>query len=116
MLFRHPMQCQRWREKEEQNDESHIEKEHQHGGTKFLFIDAEQVIHLSSRGVPKQHGRNEHENRDRDRSEERRVGKECRSRWSPYHSKKKTRGHQTIRDATLADSAASTARCSGTRS
>src|SRR2546429_6775166 len=22
---------------------------------------------------------------DRDRSEERRVGKECRSRWSPYH-------------------------------
>src|SRR5690242_11269437 len=26
-----------------------------------------------------------------DRSEERRVGKECRSRWSPYHKKKKTR-------------------------
>src|SRR5205085_8171822 len=25
------------------------------------------------------------------RSEERRVGKECRSRWSPYHSKKKAR-------------------------
>src|SRR6267378_699302 len=25
----------------------------------------------------------------RGRSEERRVGKECRSRWSPYHSKKK---------------------------
>jgi len=24
-------------------------------------------------------------NRDGDRSEERRVGKECRSRWSPYH-------------------------------
>ena len=23
------------------------------------------------------------------RSEERRVGKECRSRWSPYHQKKK---------------------------
>ena len=23
--------------------------------------------------------------RDVDRSEERRVGKECRSRWSPYH-------------------------------
>ena len=23
--------------------------------------------------------------RKRDRSEERRVGKECRSRWSPYH-------------------------------
>src|SRR5215218_7963394 len=25
------------------------------------------------------------------RSEERRVGKECRSRWSPYHLKKKIR-------------------------
>src|SRR5438034_4329767 len=25
----------------------------------------------------------------RHRSEERRVGKECRSRWSPYHQKKK---------------------------
>src|SRR5688572_31698019 len=24
------------------------------------------------------------------RSEERRVGKECRSRWSPYHEKEKT--------------------------
>src|SRR5256885_16320350 len=30
------------------------------------------------------------------RSEERRVGKECRSRWSPYHSKKKkTHQHDT---------------------
>src|SRR5215813_15305062 len=26
-----------------------------------------------------------------DRSEERRVGKECRSRWSPYHYKKKNK-------------------------
>src|SRR5204863_3876550 len=26
-----------------------------------------------------------------ERSEERRVGKECRSRWSPYHEKKKQR-------------------------
>src|SRR5262245_66119599 len=25
----------------------------------------------------------------KNRSEERRVGKECRSRWSPYHEKKK---------------------------
>ena len=25
------------------------------------------------------------DNRDMRRSEERRVGKECRSRWSPYH-------------------------------
>src|SRR2546428_13963541 len=27
----------------------------------------------------------------RDRSEERRVGKECRSRWSPYHQQKTAR-------------------------
>src|SRR5438876_2389160 len=26
-----------------------------------------------------------------ERSEERRVGKECRSRWSPYHEKKKNK-------------------------
>ena len=25
------------------------------------------------------------DNKEDDRSEERRVGKECRSRWSPYH-------------------------------
>src|SRR3712207_9194439 len=30
------------------------------------------------------------------RSEERRVGKECRSRWSPYHSKKKKTQPHTI--------------------
>src|ERR1035437_4418274 len=29
--------------------------------------------------------RNREIRRDRDASEERRVGKECRSRWSPYH-------------------------------
>src|SRR3989337_4003832 len=29
------------------------------------------------------------------RSEERRVGKECRSRWSPYHLKKKKRNDKT---------------------
>jgi len=27
----------------------------------------------------------EHDTANADRSEERRVGKECRSRWSPYH-------------------------------
>src|SRR5215470_19477304 len=29
--------------------------------------------------------------RNPERSEERRVGKECRSRWSAYHEKKKTK-------------------------
>ena len=28
---------------------------------------------------------NQHHNEEEARSEERRVGKECRSRWSPYH-------------------------------
>src|SRR5947207_14977616 len=31
-----------------------------------------------------------------DRSEERRVGKECRSRWSPYDQKKKSNLHQLV--------------------
>src|SRR3712207_9434454 len=47
-----------------------------------------------ARGVPGAHGRPEwlkaripdgEVYRDIKRSEERRVGKECRSRWSPYH-------------------------------
>src|SRR6478672_6657799 len=33
------------------------------------------------------------------RSEERRVGKECRSRWSPYHYKKKMHGKARLTDA-----------------
>src|SRR5438309_9909807 len=35
------------------------------------------------------------------RSEERRVGKECRSRWSPYHEKKKEKEkkEKTLKDA-----------------
>src|SRR5258707_5674936 len=32
-----------------------------------------------------------------ERSEERRVGKECRSRWSPYHSKKKKKNRWRYR-------------------
>src|SRR5438270_1879389 len=32
------------------------------------------------------------------RSEERRVGKECRSRWSPYHEKKKERNREQERE------------------
>src|SRR5437879_13387049 len=40
------------------------------------------------------HGEEAREEREREqvaRSEERRVGKECRSRWSPCHSKEKTK-------------------------
>src|SRR3712207_9095925 len=32
------------------------------------------------------------------RSEERRVGKECRSRWSPYHYKKNSHESEVCRD------------------
>ena len=39
--------------------------------TEELILNADEVI--KSPGIPN------------DRSEERRVGKECRSRWSPYH-------------------------------
>src|SRR5215475_15003417 len=35
------------------------------------------------------------------RSEERRVGKECRSRWSPYHYKKKKNTHPLSQPAIL---------------
>src|SRR5688572_33196251 len=35
--------------------------------------------------------------RFRRRSEERRVGKECRSRWSPYHEKKKGKRREAKR-------------------
>src|SRR5882724_13507755 len=34
------------------------------------------------------------------RSEERRVGKECRSRWSAYHEKKKRKGVQVAEGET----------------
>src|SRR5437016_13375724 len=37
----------------------------------------------------------------RDRSEERRVGKECRSRWSPCHEKKKQKTFREVREETL---------------
>src|SRR3546814_11223063 len=50
-------------------------------GREALMIGADRAIEQQGKGV--------------DRSEERRVGKECvstcRSRWSPYHYKKKKR-------------------------
>src|SRR3989339_1141755 len=42
----------------------------------------------SQPAVPAPQGQVERPESSRMRSEERRVGKECRSRWSPYHSKK----------------------------
>src|SRR5437762_14386810 len=40
----------------------------------------------------------------RRRSEERRVGKECRSRWSPYHLKKKKKSISKSRMSTSSKS------------
>src|SRR2546422_7974760 len=48
------------------------------GCSKRLFFDHGRVSDL--------HQEKQHQS---PRSEERRVGKECRSRWSPYHQKKK---------------------------
>src|SRR5256885_2403066 len=57
-----------------------------------------EVVHRLDETVDRRHGRAQLVGRERDevgnqlvrpfereRSEERRVGKECRSRWSPYH-------------------------------
>src|SRR5688572_32073942 len=38
---------------------------------------------------------------EEERSEERRVGKECRSRWSPYHEKKKKKNKRVIEDVAI---------------
>src|SRR5476649_2964068 len=40
-------------------------------------------------GIVTGHKNKQRDRRLNDRSEERRVGKECRYRWSPYHYKKK---------------------------
>src|SRR5438067_13487341 len=37
----------------------------------------------------------------KNRSEERRVGKECRSRWSPYHEKKKNPNKRLVRSQNI---------------
>ena len=43
----------------------------------FVLVVAAFIVHLFSPQIPSLI--------TADRSEERRVGKECRSRWSPYH-------------------------------
>ena len=52
--------------------------EHLHSGARLLYLandDDNKVFSIAFRTPPA----------DDTRSEERRVGKECRSRWSPYH-------------------------------
>ena len=59
-------------------------------GTIFKFhndLDTDQIIASQYLLLPNLDEMKGHafESLDPDRSEERRVGKECRSRWSPYH-------------------------------
>ena len=52
-------------------------------GASDLFIRNARLLHIDLQKVDYlilSHGHSDHT-----RSEERRVGKECRSRWSPYH-------------------------------
>ena len=64
---------------QEMNGESgHFEKVTYNPKASFVPTD-------SAKGAPVEGGSDA---APRQRSEERRVGKECRSRWSPYHSKK----------------------------
>src|SRR5207248_10243074 len=44
---------------------------------------------VQNQNEPQLRDENAHNDKSVHRSEERRVGKECRSRWSPYHEKKK---------------------------
>ena len=70
------------RESAEENEKTHYLRR------EFSYSKYEQTLlnrscqSVSDRGV---HGRHEECPEDLLRSEERRVGKECRSRWSPYH-------------------------------
>src|SRR5688572_33470549 len=60
-------------------------------GSASIFTNASRNVLRCSTGVPGGAAKG----RSNSRSEERRVGKECRSRWSPYRQKKK----ETLRDA-----------------
>src|ERR1043166_8266716 len=53
----------------------------------FLFVPADQVMAVAERegATPFDVKGVELGHHGKERSEERRVGKECRSRWSPYH-------------------------------
>ena len=56
--------------------------DHQQADDFIVFAAAEG---FAQRGSINPQAGNPHSSSDLTRSEERRVGKECRSRWSPYH-------------------------------
>ena len=51
----------------------------------FEFPDRKDIYHGDDNNQPTSPSGNDGDPDDPSRSEERRVGKECRSRWSPYH-------------------------------
>ena len=51
----------------------------------FTYKSGEQMEQLGKYGFLRRDYLKNHRNSIYQRSEERRVGKECRSRWSPYH-------------------------------
>src|SRR5258708_40132127 len=69
------------------------ELEREHGKLVWSFdirnakgtIDEVQVSAITGKIVRVEHETKAQEAAEKKRSEERRVGKECRSRWSPYH-------------------------------
>src|SRR5256884_3647122 len=56
-------------------------------GAGFVFIFPQQILGHGGNDGPGKQVRGQHSENHGfgERSEERRVGKECRSRWSPYH-------------------------------
>src|ERR1017187_1458370 len=78
---------------QERDDEAGYGRRFQRDGNRRVVeVAVESVAEVSDGLDAVQDGRGEQEGKDRergdgdqeDRSEERRVGKECRSRWSPY--------------------------------
>ena len=55
------------------------------GGVAVVAVIGATIIGRSLAGAPAKDGETASSAEVRSRSEERRVGKECRSRWSPYH-------------------------------
>ena len=51
----------------------------------YLVDDSMEMIHSMKEALTKSDGYQVIGSATNGRSEERRVGKECRSRWSPYH-------------------------------
>ena len=61
------------------------QNERENPGTGVNIRNDEQVIDITPIKESKKGYKAGYNKREGDRSEERRVGKECRSRWSPYH-------------------------------